>query len=172
MSTTLLLVLGVFGGVEGALPTGPRAPKLPPGKAAGGETIHVIRYKKFRIPADVSASARNQVKLIRLFVSRDQGKTWAIAGQILPDQDHFLYSAPEDGLYWFGVQTVDTKGAKHPQNTTMLRVDLTVRVDSQSQKDAEEDSRQALREAINQLRAQLQRLEQRLAELESQKKPK
>ncbi|MCI0463135.1 MAG: hypothetical protein L0Z62_39820 [Gemmataceae bacterium] len=172
MSTTLLLVLGVFGGVKEALPAGARAPQLQPGKAAVGETIHVIRYKKFMIPVEASTSARNQVKLIRLFVSRDQGKTWAIAGQILPDQDHFPYSAPEDGLYWFGVQTVDTNGTKHPQNTAMLKVDLVVRVDSQSQKDAEEDPRQALREAINQLRAQLQRLEQRLAELESQKKPK
>jgi hypothetical protein len=40
---------------------------------------------------------------VLLYVSRDTGKTWDMAEQLLPHRSAFAYEAPGDGMYWFAV---------------------------------------------------------------------
>src|SRR5947209_15217480 len=64
----------------------------------------VSRSRDFQIPLAINPDTRDQLGQITLFVTSDQGKTWKVAGQITPEQNHFRFKAPGDGLYWFDVR--------------------------------------------------------------------
>jgi hypothetical protein len=88
-------------------------------------------YKRdFRIPFNPGASAQN-LKQLQIFVSTDQGKTWAPSSIVAPDQKEFQYIADRDGTFWFAVQTLDLKGNLLPPSMDGIPPGLKVIVDTQ-----------------------------------------
>jgi hypothetical protein len=67
----------------------------------------------FRIPFSVPPGAR--VYLAKLYVSRDQGKTWQYVSQVRPEAKEFTYTSNDgEGSYWFAVQTITPEGTAIP----------------------------------------------------------
>src|SRR5438067_1228681 len=85
------------------------------GASAQEPTAGVIffQHRQFKIPFknDQKASGVTQV---RLYVSSDQGRHWQFTATAAPEDQHFRFSTPQDGYYWFAVQTVDQQGKLFP----------------------------------------------------------
>jgi hypothetical protein len=141
---------------------------------AGAHTdddVTVTSLKEFRIPLRVSQESRDQgIKEQRLYVSRNKGKTWELAGHVGPANRYIIYKAPGDGLYWFQAQLVLKDGTMDPKEIAPSAWGIKVRVDSNSKFTTQPPSLQSLQRAIETLRAHLDFLESRLAELEAREK--
>ena len=81
------------------------------------------RQLSFRIPFhyDSGELSRLGAREIRLYVSRDRGRTWQLdksvvseQGRFNPEANKFKFQAPGDGEYWFLVRTLDVKNQLHP----------------------------------------------------------
>jgi len=92
----------------------------------------VIHFKSrsFRIPFHVDPADRDRLKLVRLCVSGDRGRTWKVAGQTEPDRPFFAHETPSDGEYWFAVQTMDANGEVYPDRDAAIEPTLKVVVDT------------------------------------------
>ncbi len=98
--------------------------------AAPVETTYANK-REFRIPFNPGAGAQN-LKQLQLFVSTDQGRTWAPAAIVAPDQQKFHFLAERDGSYWFAVQSLDLEGKLYPATmNTAQPPSLKVIVDTQ-----------------------------------------
>ena len=89
------------------------------GQARGD--VPVSNQPAFQIPLDIEPAVRQQLKEIRLFVSRDQGKTWQQRESAKPEQNGFVFHATEDGQYWFCVAAVDLQGRQEPGGSPRVR---------------------------------------------------
>jgi hypothetical protein len=74
---------------------------------------------KFRIPFhyDPAELKRLSASEIRLYSSRDRGRSWQRAQAVRPDAGKFNFQAPGDGEYWFIVRTLDAGNREHPDAT-------------------------------------------------------
>lgn len=99
---------------------------------APGPKSMMIHYKKrsFSIPFNVDPADRERLKLVRLAYSSDYGRTWQPGSQATPDRLSFHFRAPNDGEYWFTVQTVDEQGRVHPPKDAPIEPRLKVVVDT------------------------------------------
>lgn len=98
--------------------------------APAGDVVP-INKRNFKIPILIEPSKRPQIKLLKLYVSADQGKNWSEAAVRTPDQDHFAYYAPADGLYWFTVAVVDQKDHQQPPDPYKVAPNQKILVDTQ-----------------------------------------
>lgn len=89
-----------------------------------------INKRNFKIPILIEPSKRAQIKLLKLYVSNDEGKSWAEASVRTPDQDHFAYYAPADGVYWFTVAVVDQKDRQTPPDPYKVPPNQKILVDT------------------------------------------
>ena len=62
---------------------------------------------------------RKNIRVVKLFVSADQGATWSQDATAPPTQESFQFTAKQDGPYWFHVQVIDMQGRTDPQNLTV-----------------------------------------------------
>ena len=74
------------------------------------------RQTYFSIPFQVDQPAipANRAAAVQLHVSTDRGETWSQHASVPPAQGHFLFRAPRDGEYWFGVRTLDRSNQLRP----------------------------------------------------------
>ncbi len=90
------------------------------GLAAGqppAADFYPITNRTFKLPINY-AKERAGIRQVQLFVSRDQGATWAQEAEMPPDRDFFAYVAKDDGVYWFNMVVVDMKGGRDPLDLT------------------------------------------------------
>lgn len=64
--------------------------------------IAVWQQRDIHLPINRSKAAKDA--LLRLFVTRDNGRTWELAATAAPEERQFVYRAPADGLYGFVIQ--------------------------------------------------------------------
>ncbi len=95
----------------------------------GGDVVP-INGRRFDIPITINAEERAQIKRLQLYVSTDQGKTWNPTASAAPEQNKFVYTAPEDGLYWFSVAAVDAAGKQMPPSPFGVPPSLQILVDT------------------------------------------
>jgi RNA polymerase sigma factor (sigma-70 family) len=69
---------------------------------------HAALHIPFRIDAD------RDVRALHLYASEDRGSSWQLAAKASPTDQAFHFRAPQDGVYWFAVQTVDRAGRAEP----------------------------------------------------------
>src|SRR5262245_1473979 len=74
-----------------------------------------FQLREFNIPFKNDPGNLN-VAQVRLYVSTDQGRNWQLNGTAAPDGKQFRVSTPQDGYYWFAVQTEYKDGRKFPAN--------------------------------------------------------
>jgi hypothetical protein len=99
-----------------------------PSKANAHEVI-VTHHRNFRIPFTVPAATRDDVSELALFVSTDEGKTWAVASKAPPERSSFRFSAPRDGIYWFAVSAA----RQGEEAETKLLASIKVKVETGDQ---------------------------------------
>lgn len=57
---------------------------------------------------------------VRLYVSDDRGRTWALEGEITPDKDSFVFCAKRPGEYWFAPCVKGKDGTLEPDELARL----------------------------------------------------
>jgi hypothetical protein len=103
-----------------------------PGQApADGDGFVCSPQSTFRIPIELSASERQGISAIRLFVSEDQGETWVRHSDGDPAMDVVTFRASKDGPYWFAIALVDKAGVQTPGDVRGIEPGLKVLVDTQ-----------------------------------------
>lgn len=72
--------------------------------------------RSFTIPFDLQEVNPHggEARELRLHVSLDGGKTWAVAAKAAPGDGQFEFSAPDQGEYWFRTTTLDENGKDWP----------------------------------------------------------
>jgi hypothetical protein len=110
---------------------------LAPGLAASGAdptpSAKVIYHnsRAFRIPFNIEPEERARIKEVLLCVSEDRGQTWKpVVSRTTPDKRALAYRAPQDGEYWFAVQTLDTEGKLYPPTNSAIEPKMKVIVDT------------------------------------------
>ncbi len=106
---------------------------LPSGAPVRGQQnpagdVNYSRFTLFRIPFQANTGGR--IKQLQLYVSQDQGKSWHPVVTVTPEQRHFDFRAPQDGLYWFAVRTVDQDNRAIPLTMEGVQPGLRVIVDT------------------------------------------
>jgi hypothetical protein len=130
-----------------------------------------------RLILPVQLRDEENVTAVRLFMSKDKGKTWQLTATIPPTAREFIVSIPGEGTYWFSVQTVGKDGKFIPEDVSKEPPGVKVRVISPMEmekgKDKKvvpppeasavpgEDSVQALREEVRRLRVDMKGLDRR-----------
>src|SRR5262245_14224396 len=89
-----------------------------------------INKRNFKIPILIEPSKRPQIKLLKLFVSNDQGQSWGESATRTPDQDNFTFYAPFDGVYWFTVAVVDQQDRQIPPDPYKVAPNQKILVDT------------------------------------------
>jgi hypothetical protein len=84
----------------------------------------------FAIPIRFAADKRSSIKELRLYVSRDQGATWALEDRATPDKSSFRYTTSTDGQYWFIVVIIDQQNHQDPVDIWQAPVGLRMLVDT------------------------------------------
>src|SRR5882672_7859093 len=88
-----------------------------------------FQHRQFNIP--FKNDERNvNIAQLRLYVSTDQGRSWQHSVSAAPDARQFRYNAPQDGYYWFAVQTEDKTGVRFPRSEDDFRPSLKVMVET------------------------------------------
>jgi hypothetical protein len=85
-----------------------------------------LNTRAFLIPFRVDAERRDQIKKLVLWVSPDKGISWEKAAQAAPTEAGFRYTAPQDGEYWFTVQTEERDGSLLPRDPMKAEPGLKV----------------------------------------------
>ena len=79
--------------------------------------MHHFNFRNHRIPVEVPAALRPDIRELLLYASADQGRSWNhVAGPITPEKDHFAFFAPGDGVYWLRVVQVNRNGSQEPDD--------------------------------------------------------
>jgi hypothetical protein len=69
---------------------------------------------------------RKTIQKVLLYVARNGENTWYEKGSVLPAQDYFIFTAEDDGLYWFTIVDVDLQARRTPDDLTKTPPDLKV----------------------------------------------
>lgn len=94
-------------------------------QSVGADGVIRTRERVFAIPFQIQ-DVRSPADLpseVRLFVSADRGNNWQLEnrwqnqGQRDPGSRQFTFRAPQDGEYWFKVQTIDSQGKPLPDGS-------------------------------------------------------
>ncbi len=88
------------------------------------------RSPVFKIPFSQDGNERRW-RQVELYVSTDQGRTWNLRANVRPNEGSFVYTAEQDGNYWFATRTVDLDGRSFPTSMDNAAPQLKVVVDTQ-----------------------------------------
>jgi hypothetical protein len=112
-----------------------------PAQESGGVLVNSASERTFRIPFIVQPDDLPRIREIQLYYSMDQGRTWRHHATATPEQGRFeMFTAPQDGTYWFAVRTVDRQGKVNPPTDDGLRVALKVQVQQMAGSSQEGDN--------------------------------
>ncbi|HZY89572.1 MAG TPA: hypothetical protein VFE78_32420 [Gemmataceae bacterium] len=126
---------------------------------------HVSPSRRFLIPVWVEENRRDEITVVVIHVSADEGKTWRKAGEVAPDQAFLKFQAPKDGLYWLTPQLICRNKEKFPPDLSTARPTLKVRVDTGVKSPVLPETGVLARNAAE-LQTKVWKLEKRIAELE------
>jgi hypothetical protein len=85
--------------------------------------------RTIKLPIDYKKD-RKQIGLVQLYVARNGENMWAQEAEVYPDRDAFVFTAKDDGIYWFQIVTIDRQGRKDPPDVTKEAPALKVVVDT------------------------------------------
>lgn len=88
-----------------------------------------MNTRTIKLPIDYKKD-RKLIGQVQLFVARNGENMWAQEAEVTPDRDAFVFSAKDDGIYWFQIVTIDRQGRKDPPDVTKEPPALKVVVDT------------------------------------------
>jgi len=149
-----------------------------PSQDPNEEDTLVSDQRKFRIPCKILKEPE-KVKEVRLFVSRDMGKSWKLCDHAAARRGDFIFLAPEKGLYWLAIQILHTDGSLTPMTPADFHPDLKMKLIDESKPSWAKHDEECLAR-LRKLRKNwviepetqeiLRRLENNIAALEARKK--
>ncbi len=95
-----------------------------------GSDLVTMPDRDISIPIRFEAGERAQIKELLLFVSRNQGGSWEQEARATPNQNAFVFRAPDDGIYWFNVMVIDQQGRRDPEDIYAVAPGLKVLIDA------------------------------------------
>ncbi|MDY3561628.1 hypothetical protein R5W23_002907 [Gemmata sp. JC673] len=132
--------------------------------------VYEWRERAFGFPIGLGADQRAGISHFRLLVSEDRGRTWRHEGDYGADTKLIRFDAPDDGLYWFGLQLVFKDGTATPADVKQLKADRKVFVNTNGRPVVMKKEYAVLQAENEALRRRIAELEQKLDE--SGRKPK
>ncbi len=104
--------------------TAPAQP-LPPSGLSGGAPAPEVRFvakRTLNVPVNFRPERVKELRVARLFVSRDGGEVYEIGGDPIDPAktNEFNYTAKEDGEYWVQLQLEFKDGTLEPKNPRAL----------------------------------------------------
>lgn len=92
--------------------------------------LAISRSHQFALPVSLARKENSSVPFAatRLFVSRDEGKSWSVAATTPGDVDQIDVQANDDGHYWFAVRRLTARGQSFPEHA--ISPELHVLVDT------------------------------------------
>lgn len=75
-----------------------------------------INMRDISIPITFQDSRRAELREIMLFASWDEGRTYQQVASVKPDQNRFVFRAPNDGACWLQVACINRQGKQEPEN--------------------------------------------------------
>ena len=131
-----------------------------------------IHTQDFAMPLHIDPAREDNIERIRVFVSQDRGKTWKHQKDYKPANARVVFSAPQDGFYWFSLQIVFKDGKMEPPDRDDLVAMQKVFVNSERKALKPRKSYEELQQEAEDLRKEVEQLKRRIAELESSGKGK
>jgi hypothetical protein len=128
--------------------------------------VEEIQSKHFLMPLRIDPARGDEIEKVRLFVSRDRGKTWKHCRDYDTTAEHVAFSAPRDGVYWFAVQTVLKDGIIDPPDLGGLAPAMKVYVNTGRRALKPRKSYEELEQEVAQLRKTVEELKGRIRDLE------
>jgi hypothetical protein len=131
-----LLVAGIL--ATGAVRAGNEPlPKIAPIGLSKSETpegqltqeYKQINSRIIRLPIKYEKD-RKTIRQVLLFVAHNGENIWYQEASVTSDRDEFLYTAKEDGIYWFTMVVEDLQGRRDPFDIIRMPPDLKVIVDT------------------------------------------
>jgi hypothetical protein len=86
-----------------------------------------LNLRQFEIPFSIDTTGVRPIE-VQLHVSRDQGQRWELFSSQPATGKNFLFTAQQDGLYWFATRTVDGRGKA--DSSTPIHPQLIVNIDT------------------------------------------
>jgi hypothetical protein len=86
-----------------------------------------LNLRQFEIPFSIDTTGVRPIE-VQLHVSRDQGQRWELFSSQPATGKNFLFTAQQDGLYWFTTRTVDGRGKA--DSSTPIHPQLIVNIDT------------------------------------------
>jgi len=146
----LLLLLGVVTAMGDAMQDAERG-------------VIVTTSRHFRLP--IYCESRENIERFVLYQSTDEGKSWKLISKVTAEASSFTVKVPENGPYWFSVQTVSKTGTLTPEDVSMAPPSLKILVTSKP-----EEEKAALEKELAELRERMAVVEKRLRQLDASKK--
>lgn len=134
--------------------------------------VHVLQARGFIMPLRITPGKKDEIERIRLFVSRDQGKTWKHAKDYKTSDEEVTFVAPRDGLYWFALETVFQDGTKTPPDRKDFFPVRKVYVNTERKALKVQKSYAELQREVVELQKTVKRLQKKIRQLKSNRKPK
>jgi hypothetical protein len=85
--------------------------------------------RRFEIPVQIEAGDPT-IAEVRLYASKDAGKTWEVVRRQAPPLNGFSFEATADGEYWFLLRTADAMGRE--ADASAMTPELCVLVDAEA----------------------------------------
>lgn len=134
--------------------------------------VYEVQVRQFAMPIGLATNYQDKIETVRLFVSRDQGKTWKHKKDYKPSDKQVFFTAPHDGLYWFAVQLVFKDGGKTPGDLEDLIPERKVYVNTEHRPLKAQKSYEELQREVEQLRRTVEELQKKIKQLEAERKSK
>ena len=128
--------------------------------------VEEIETRQFAMPVHVAADENSRLIKYRLFVSDDRGRSWKHVEDYPPSSEEVIYSAVDDGLYWFAIQLVYFDGKQKPTQSKELMPAMKVFVNTLGRKISKQKSYGQLLQETDELHGQIEKLQKKLKELE------
>lgn len=87
-------------------------------------------HRAFRIPLDLPEARTSGYSAVRIYYSRDQGKTWNLHAEGSLKMENVTFRAEQEGEYWFVLALVNKNGSQIPDKLEEAEPGLKVHVDA------------------------------------------
>jgi hypothetical protein len=105
----------------------------PQGPAQSPDYYYPMNSPNVKLPIQYNAKPgwdRKSIRQVLLYVARNGENTWYQEGSVTPDKDYFVYTAKEDGIYWFKMVLVNLKGERDLVDLTRDPADMKILIDT------------------------------------------
>jgi hypothetical protein len=127
--------------------------------------VDEISVRHFALPVQIHTDGDGPLSKLRFFVSQDGGKTWKHVKDYSPEAKQLSFSAPDDGLYCFSIQTISLDGVQKPRHVDNLVAIKQVFVNTQGWSIRRKKSYGELQLETDELRKKIDALEKQLKSL-------